>query len=122
MSKKATESASPTPTDPGTSGTAPATPPATAAGTTRRRAYAPRISKKGDKNGLVKQKETELRDARMLDRLMAEIRDLSPWGLGQLTEMMKGLPVQPELVPTGPDPKNLNPGPGTEPEFGGRSA
>ena len=64
----------------------------------RRRAYSPRISKKGDKGGLVKQKELELRDARMLGRSIEEIKDLSPWGLGELKNAIKDLgPVQPGL-------------------------
>ena len=69
----------------------------------RRRAYSPRINtRKKDKSGLVKAKELELRDARMLERLIAEIKDLSPWGRGQLQEMMNGLgPQQPALIPHG---------------------
>ena len=65
----------------------------------RKRAYAPRISKKEKANPLVQQKEIELRDARMLERLIAEIKDLSPWGLGQLKDAIKDLgPVQPDLL------------------------
>ena len=83
--------------------TEPATPPAQPA-TPRRRAYSPRISKKGanNKDPLVLQKGRELRDARMLTRLIAEVKDLTPWGLGQLNDAIKKLPVQPELPAAAP--------------------
>ena len=56
--------------------------------TVRRRAYIPRISNKGkSKDALVSQKEAELRDARILNKLIAQIKELTPWGLGKLEEM-----------------------------------
>ena len=64
----------------------------------RHRAYSPRVTGK-TKDTLVKQKELELRDARMLTRLIKEVRDLSPWGLGQLKQMMQDMgPIQPEIA------------------------
>lgn len=72
---------------------------------------------------MVKAKELELRDARMLERLIAEIKDLSPWGRGQLQEMMNGLgPQQPALIPATRQQEDMNPPPGVDPAVGVRPA
>jgi hypothetical protein len=85
-------------TQPATASTATQNTPTATTATPRRRAYSPRVTGK-TKDGLVKQKELELRDARMLTRLIKEVRNLSPWGLGKLKEMMQDMgPVQPDFI------------------------
>lgn len=76
-------------------------PPAPPAAGRRKRTYSPRTSGKEKNNPLVIQKKAELRDARILSRLVAESRELTPWGLGQLKEAIKEMgPVQPPLLKT----------------------
>jgi hypothetical protein len=64
----------------------------------RKRTYAPRINNK-KKDAFVSFKQAELRDARILYRLIAEARELTPWGLGIFKEAIDKLgPVQQSLV------------------------
>lgn len=49
------------------------------------------------KNTMVLQKEAELRDARLMDKLTRMVEKLSPWGKGQLMDILSKGEVQPPL-------------------------
>lgn len=75
------------------SGNAAITSPATA--TTRKRG--PRIGSGSKKSAIILQKEAELRDARIMDKLLKAADKLSPWGKGLLLEELNKGAIQPAL-------------------------
>lgn len=90
--KKTNETAAPAVITPGAPGAS-----NDAGGQTRKRKYSPRVRKK-QSDPMVIQKTAELRDAKILGRLIQEAALLTPWGLGQLQEGIKKIgPVQPSL-------------------------
>ena len=56
-----------------------------------------RLGRSPKKNTLVLQKEAELRDARLMDKLTRMVEKLSPWGKGEFMDILSKGEAQPPL-------------------------